>query len=86
LDKLRADGWSLHLTGRQQAAVDNLLLESDSVNLFTRECLASVDGQETTVPAAFQGYVEFAMRADGLRSTGTLSDARSAMPFYAYIG
>ena len=59
LDKLRADGWLLHLTGRQQTTVDNLLLESDSVNLFVRECLARVDCQETTVPAAFEAYVEF---------------------------
>ena len=59
LDKLRADDWLLHLTARQQTTVDNLLLESDSVNLFARECLARVDGQETTVPAAFAAYVEF---------------------------
>ena len=59
LDEVRADGWLLHLTGRQQTTVDNLLLESDSVNLFTREWLARVDGQETTVPAAFGAYVEF---------------------------
>jgi P4 family phage/plasmid primase-like protien len=59
LDNLRADDWLLHLTGRQQTTVDNLLLESDSVNLFVRECLARVDGHETTVPAAFEAYVEF---------------------------
>jgi hypothetical protein len=59
LDELRADRWLLHLTGQQQTAVDNLLLESESVNLFTREWLARVDGQDTTVPAAFEAYVEF---------------------------
>jgi phage/plasmid-associated DNA primase len=59
LDKLRADDWLLHLTARQQAKVDSLLLESDSVNLFVRECLARVDGEATTVPVAFEAYVEF---------------------------
>ena len=36
LDKLRADGWQLRLSEKQQAAVDNLLLESDGHAVFAQ--------------------------------------------------
>jgi P4 family phage/plasmid primase-like protien len=62
LDKLRADDWKLHLTGEQQAAVDNLLLESDGHTLFVREALVRIDGGQFTVPDAFAAYVEFCTR------------------------
>ena len=59
LDKLRADGWQLHLNRQQQERVDNLLLESEGHAVFARECLArDADGQ-LTVPDCFSAYVEF---------------------------
>lgn len=59
LDKLRADGWQLLLTSGQQAAVDNLLLESDGHAVFARECLTrDIDGQ-LTVADCFAAYVRF---------------------------
>jgi putative DNA primase/helicase len=59
LDKIRADGWQLNLTSGQQAAVDNLLLESDGHNLFTREALIRAEGEQLTVEDCFAAYVEF---------------------------
>lgn len=59
LDKLRADKWQLLLTSRQQAAVDNLLLESDGLTLFVCEALARSEGSRLTVPDCFSAYVEF---------------------------
>jgi len=59
LDKLRADKWQLYLTSSQQAAVDNLLLESDGLTLFVREALARIEGSRLTVPDCFSAYVEF---------------------------
>jgi phage/plasmid-associated DNA primase len=59
LDKIRADGWQLHLTTGQQKAVDNLLLESDGHNLFVREALTRKDGRQLTVQDCFAAYVEF---------------------------
>jgi P4 family phage/plasmid primase-like protien len=59
LDKIRADGWQLHLTNGQQKAVDNLLLESDGHNLFVREELARADAGQLTVDDCFAAYVEF---------------------------
>lgn len=59
LDKLRADAWQLHLNPRQQAVVDNLLLESDSLAVFAREGLRRDPGGLVTVADAFAAYVEF---------------------------
>jgi phage/plasmid-associated DNA primase len=59
LDKLRADGWQLRLTGKQQAAVDNLLLESDGHAVFARECLGRDAAQTLTVQDCYAAYVEF---------------------------
>ena len=39
LDKLRSADWALSLNERQQARVDDLLLESDSHREFVRSCL-----------------------------------------------
>jgi phage/plasmid-associated DNA primase len=58
-DKVRADKWHLHLTANQQAAVDNLLLESDGHAVFARECLKRDATQTLTVPDCFAAYVEF---------------------------
>jgi P4 family phage/plasmid primase-like protien len=59
LDKLRANGWQLHLTSDQQAAVDNLLLESDGHTLFAREALVRADGGQLAVTDCFAAYVAF---------------------------
>jgi P4 family phage/plasmid primase-like protien len=59
LDKIRADGWQLHLTAEQQKLVDNLLLESDGHNLFVREELTCTPGRQLTVDDCFAAYVEF---------------------------
>jgi hypothetical protein len=54
LKKLRADGWQLHLTTNQQAAVDNLLLESDGITLFVNEALEPSKDSPLTVPDCFR--------------------------------
>jgi phage/plasmid-associated DNA primase len=59
LNKIRADGWQLRLTASQQAAVDNLLLESDGHAVFVRECLVQDAAGQLTVPDCFAAYVEF---------------------------
>lgn len=59
LDKLRADGWQLHLTEAQQASVDNLLLESDGHAVFVKDNLIRADGQQLTVEDCFTAYVEY---------------------------
>jgi hypothetical protein len=59
LDKIHADDWQLNLSSGQQAVVDNLLLESDSHNLFVREALIRADGKQLTVQDCFAAYVEF---------------------------
>ncbi len=59
LNKLRADGWQLQLTSQQQAAVDNLLLQSQGHAVFARECLMRARGQGLTIPDCFAAYVQF---------------------------
>lgn len=59
LSKLRADGWQLHLTSRQQEAVDNLLLESDGHTLFVKNELVKSDDSPLTVNEAFSAYAEY---------------------------
>ncbi|MEN9574770.1 MAG: hypothetical protein RL514_2625 [Verrucomicrobiota bacterium] len=59
LDRLRANGWQLHLNARQQAVVDNLLLESDSLAVFAREGLRRATSGRLTTPDGFAAYVEF---------------------------
>jgi putative DNA primase/helicase len=59
LDKIRGEGWQLKLNDRQQKTVDDLLLESDSDNLFVREALVRDDESELAVEDCFAAYVEF---------------------------
>ena len=59
LDKLRAEGWQLNLTGQQQLRVDNLLQESDSHAVFVSECMTRDSAGQLTVPDCFTAYVEF---------------------------
>ena len=59
LDKLRADGWQLKLTGHQQERVDNLLLESDGHTVFASERLIREASQSVMAPDCYAAYVEF---------------------------
>lgn len=59
LNKLQADNGQLHLTAKQQAAVDSLLLESDSLTLFVGEALTKAHDSRLTVMDCFSAYVEY---------------------------
>jgi putative DNA primase/helicase len=59
LEKIRADGWQLHLTAAQQKLVDDLLLESESHTVFVRESLARESEAQLAVADCYAGYVEF---------------------------
>jgi Predicted ATPase len=59
LEKIRADGWQLYLTGAQQKLVGDLLLESESHTLFVRESLTREPEAQLTVADCYAGYVEF---------------------------
>jgi len=59
LEKIRADGWQLHLTSEQQKIVDDLLLESESQSVFVRESLARDAEGLLTVADCYAAYVEF---------------------------
>lgn len=59
-DKFRADGNRIILNERQQKCVDDLLLESDSVNYFSETCLLRAFLVDSlSVEEAYQGYVNF---------------------------
>ena len=59
---LRAANWQLALSPGQKARVDELLLESDSVNEFFRErCIADTAAEGLTVTDAFAAYSDFCM-------------------------
>lgn len=59
LKKLEADGWQLKLNDEQQERADSLLLESDSVRVFTRDMLLKDQGLSVTVSDAFDAYTEY---------------------------
>jgi P4 family phage/plasmid primase-like protien len=59
---LRAANWQLVLSPGQEARVDELLLESDSINEFFRErCVADSTAEGLTVTDAFAAYSDFCM-------------------------
>jgi P4 family phage/plasmid primase-like protien len=58
-EKLRADGFQLHLTPAQQKLVDDLLLESESHVVFVRESLVRDSEEQLTVADCYAAYVEF---------------------------
>jgi len=59
---LRAANWQLALSPCQKARVDELLLESDSVNVFFAErCIADAAAEGLTVTDAFAAYSDFCM-------------------------
>ena len=59
---LRSANWQLALSPIQKARVDELLLESDSVNVFFAErCLADSAAEGLTVTDAFAAYSDFCM-------------------------
>jgi P4 family phage/plasmid primase-like protien len=59
LDKVRADGWQLHLTARQQKIVDDLLLESEGHNIFAKEALVLDAEGEITVDDCYNAYIGY---------------------------
>ena len=59
LDKIRADGWQLRLTSAQQKIVDDLLLESESHNIFAKEMLFPAGGQDLTVQDCYDAYIRY---------------------------
>jgi P4 family phage/plasmid primase-like protien len=59
LEKLRADGWQLHLTAAQQKLVDDLLLESDADVVFAKECLRKDGTESLTVAQCYEAYVNY---------------------------
>jgi P4 family phage/plasmid primase-like protien len=57
---LRAANWQLALSPGQKSRVDELLLESDSVNVFFAErCIADSTAEGLTVTDAFAAYSDF---------------------------
>ena len=59
---LRSANWQLALSRSQKARVDELLLESDSVNVFYRECcIADTLAEGMSVTDAFGAYADFCM-------------------------
>jgi P4 family phage/plasmid primase-like protien len=59
---LRSANWQLALSPAQKKRVDELLLESDSVNEFSRErCVADSTAEGLTVADAFAAYSDFCM-------------------------
>jgi P4 family phage/plasmid primase-like protien len=59
---LRAANWQLALSPVQKTRVDELLLESDSVNVFFAErCVADSTAWGLPVPNAFAAYSDFCM-------------------------
>lgn len=60
LYELRANNWQFKLTKRQRERIDELLLESDSVNEFFRQrCVADSQTEGMTVTDAHAAYSEF---------------------------
>lgn len=65
LDALRRDNWNLHLNERQQARVDDLLLESDSHREFVRDCLVKDSAAPGMTKAeVFSAYVDYCERRE----------------------
>lgn len=60
LEKLRADGFNLRITPRQQNVVDDILRESDSVQHFIRDCLRRGDRlQRISVTECYDEYIQY---------------------------
>ena len=57
VEKLRADGWQLKLSPAQQARVDDLLLESDSLAVFVTDCLRPDPNHALTVNDCYESYM-----------------------------
>jgi P4 family phage/plasmid primase-like protien len=64
LKQLRIDNWLFKLTERQLSAIDKTLLESDSPQVFAKECLENVEGSQLTQEDCFGYYVEFCKKRD----------------------
>ncbi len=59
LEKLRADNWQLNMSPRHEKIVSDLLLESDSHNVFVAECLERDGTEFLTVADCYEAYVNF---------------------------
>lgn len=59
MDRLRKAGWQIDGNAEQRARVDDLLAESDSVEVFVREALKAHPAGTMTVGEAFARYVNF---------------------------
>jgi P4 family phage/plasmid primase-like protien len=59
LEKVRADGWQLHLTATQHKLVDDLLLESDADVVFAKECLHKDGTESLQLALCYEAYVNF---------------------------
>lgn len=60
LEKLRAQGYNLHLNPRQQTLVDDLLTESDSIFNFAQDCLRCGGQHQTiTVSECYSEYLAY---------------------------
>jgi putative DNA primase/helicase len=79
LAKLRADGWQLKLTTAQQAAVDNLLLESDALALFVKDEIVRAEDGQLTINEVFGAYADYCTSRGWITLTrnrfgGTIAD------------
>lgn len=79
---LRAANWQIPLTPKQQERVDELLLESDSVNVFFRECcIADSSAPGITITEAHGAYCDFCMNRgwNNLERNPFAKEAREAV-------
>lgn len=64
LKKLAADGWNLTMNAQQKARVENLLLESNNLTPFMRDCLQKDDKVSITVSDTYVVYTEYCKGLD----------------------
>ena len=64
LRKLAADGWNLTMNDQQKARVENLLLESNNLMPFMRDCLKKDDKGSITVSDTYVVYTEYCKELD----------------------
>lgn len=57
--RLMASGYRFDLTPTQQARVDSLLEESDSIRAFVRSCMSQSAGDDCTIAEIHEAYVGF---------------------------
>lgn len=60
--RIRADGWKLNLSQRQQGVVDDLLTECESHVRFVRDCLTVAPSRVVTVEECYETFAEYCVR------------------------